>query len=359
MNQVQPDSLMNRLPQARPFTRRLGHDYAFSDQYGAFVIAAWYCGIAPFFLPPPGIWQHGCFGPWDQVSAGTILYHSPAVDQMRIFVARKDECQFLENNGIKNCSAIGLPFVYAPQSSVRRKKGTLLVVPVHTIAGQNYFSGDGELGAYARQIAQMRKHFSEVILCVHRGDYVNNNWIQQFAKVGIPYVIGADPDDLNSLARVKQLFSMCEYVTTNGWGSHVAYALSCGAKCSIWGPRPSADESVRCKDVGTGTEADRKARSADSVRQARDEYLKGLFVCPRDGRVHQDLGRFLIGESNKRTPRELFEELQWDKVSLSGSWKSAMTSAQGYVQSKSRRYSMLIPQPIRAVLKRSLSITKK
>lgn len=351
MQKLPQASLMKSLPAAKPFRRTLGHDYAFSDVYGAFILAARYCGKVPFY-PPPGIWQHGCFGPWDQVEAGTILYHSPAKKKFKVFVARNDECRFLEAQGITNCSAIGLPFVYAPSKKVSRRKGSLLVVPVHTLPGRSHFGGADELAQYAQQIGKIRKYFSDVVLCVHRGDVVNNHWIPEFAQLGISYVIGGDSSDLNSLARVKQLFHSFDYVTTNGWGSHVAYALSCGAKCSIWGVQPTVNEEMLSRDLGRGNETEMRLRFSDSVRKAREEFLKGLYVVPTEGVADEDLGAFLIGRCHKRTPRELYEEFEWDKVRFSEKWRLGASFGNRYLRSKSRQFiHAAIPGPVRGAIK--------
>ena len=315
INRCEKDGLLYGLPSVRPYNRRLGHDYGFSDQYGAFQVAARYCNVLNNY-PFPGIWQHGCFGPWDQVSPGAILYHSPSIGEKSAFVARMDERELLRNQGVYNVHAIGLPFVYLSDVHEARMKDSLLVVPSHSIKGQPSFKKRKQLRQYAALINEIREQFAQVVVCLHYGDLCNNYWVQEFSEYDIPYVLGAVPHDSNSLLRIKMLFSRFEYVTTNSWGSHVAYALACGAKLSIWGDPPERDVSVQEKDLGAGGSDNIKLRSAPEVLRKRSNYLSKFFTIPRNGVCDPSVGLRLIGQENRCHPDELMDLFQWSSVNF-------------------------------------------
>lgn len=306
-------SLMCHLPPIKRFYRKLGHEYAYSDIYGAFHVAARYMGTHNFH-PAPGIWQHGCFGPWRQVSAGEIAYHSPLINELKIYVARKDEQSFLESCGVYNSRPIGLPFVYAESQDITRRKNSLLVVPVHSIGGLPSFSEREDLSEYAKQINSLKRYFSDIVLCVHKGDIDNGYWVSEFGSYGIRYVVGADPQDMNSLPRVKALFSLFDFVTTNEWGSHVPYALSCGAKCSVWGEAPSKDLKMELRDAGLGGIENLKLRNSEQKKTIENSYISQLTNCPVNGKANKELGDFLIGMENKKSPQELYREFCWGEV---------------------------------------------
>lgn len=344
--------LMRKLPAVKRFNLELGHDYAFSDQYGAFKLAARYCRSLPFY-PAPGIWQHGCFGPWDQANPGSILYHSPKVNILNVFVGRQDEREFLERRGVTNCKAIGLPFVYAPVPSVARQKNSLLVVPIHTISGIRSFYENNDISLYAKQIFLLKKKFSNVVLCVHRGDVENGYWIREFGKLGIRWVLGADPRDANSLLRIKQLFHCFEYVTTNGWGSHVPYALSCGAKCSIYGVKPSHNLDVSLRDVGAGGADQYAIRFSAEAKRLQESYIAHLKLEPTDGISDVNFGSFMIGMDCKLSPRHLYQAFGWDQVPFYEKLRWIRERAPSYARRQTMNLARcVVPTQLRSAAKK-------
>ena len=307
------DESVFNLPPIKPYKRRLGHSYGFSDQYGAFQVAAKHCNVRNA-CPFPGIWQHGCFGPWDQISPGSILYHSPALKDIHVYVARNDEKDYLLSCGLTKVAAIGLPFVYLPTVETERRKNSLLVVPTHSVAGIPLFKDRAQCNQYVDSIVKMRNEFAEIVVCLHYGDIVNKYWVDEFQEAGISYVLGAVPHDENSLLRTKKMFHMFEYVTTNGWGSHVAYALTCGAKVSISGPSMKIDPLVASKDLGAGGLENFNSRFAEKRRRMRASYLSDLYREPLDGIINVKMGAHLIGLENKLSGPQLMKAFGWHKV---------------------------------------------
>lgn len=304
---------MRDTPKIEKYRRRLGHFHGFSDQYGAFHIAAQYCGVSAHY-PFPGIWQHGCFGPWDQSTPESILYHAPGIPHLKIFCARGDEKAFLERHGVRDVHSIGLPFVYLPPISASKLTNTLLVLPVHSVAGIPGFEAGEQFNDYAEAIAEVSERFARTVVCLHYGDIRNGYWISELEQRGLDWIVGAVPHDRNSLLRTKKLFSQFDFVTTNGWGSHVAYALACGAKVSVWGPVPRISRSVASKDLGVGGLNEWELRFSQERREEKEKYLVPLYRHPAEGLRDESLGQYLIGEGNRLPANELKEVFEWDKV---------------------------------------------
>jgi hypothetical protein len=303
--------LTKKLPPIKPYKLSLGHAYAFSDQYGAFHTAAEYCGVSGS-LRPPGMWQHGVFGPWDQYEPGSIMYYAPTLGKIKSFVARQDEKQFLNQHGIENCEAIGMPIVYVTAPRLRRLEKTLLVVPLHTVAGVPLFNSREKIKKYCEEIKNISRSYRYTAVCLHYGDIKNQYWLREFHQIGIDFILGGHPRDLNSNQRQAHLYSLFENVTTNGWGSHVPYALSFGAKVSIWGSHPEVDLDIAKRDVGGGGEARVKRRLSAEHIAARNLFLRGLQCHPREAATDKPLGDFLIGRARKRSPSELKSMFLWN-----------------------------------------------
>jgi hypothetical protein len=300
-----------KLPPVEKIRLKAGWPYGYSDQYGAFHIAANYCNLR---RPPnlPGFWQHGVKGPWEQISAGNIVNHYPNYGQLHSFLAREDEKVYLEEKGVPLCEAIGLPFVYAenPEKN-ERIPVSLLVMPQHSVAGVKAVRKKAQLKAYSELVATYKREFSNVTVCLHFGDLVNNYWRDLFEELNIKWVLGGHPLDRNSLPRVKALLSRFEYVTSNSWGSHIAYGLSLGAKVSIWGEPNETDLDVLERDRGQGGRATLEAKRSVEFQNRKDLFLRGLYRPPWRGVINTDLGNFLVGQASKKDPEQLKELFGW------------------------------------------------
>ncbi len=89
------------------------------------------------------------------------------------WVSRKDQKDYLKQNGYQQVHAIGLPFGYLPQDRVARVPGSLLVMPPH---GHDSHGPDDPLAReYAAQIALKSKAFSEMYVCLAADDYARNS----------------------------------------------------------------------------------------------------------------------------------------------------------------------------------------
>lgn len=292
------------LPEFRLSSRAASSGNAWSDHYGAVSLACEYADYPmtlDFFV---AFWQHGCFGPWEKAIPGRILYNNEnRFRGWRVFVARADEEQYLRSQGFKRARAIGLPFVYVKARNQLRCKKSLLILPTHSLTGfsvpdRNLFH------VYVREVVAFRRKFDRVVACVHPSCFENGFWVDEFREHGIPVIRGADSRDANALLRMKTLFSKFDYVTTNGWGSHVAYALSCGAKLSIFGTFPdfSAENYMRCDQTWQNHERRLIEVSLGPVVSERDRFLAKFHRPPMEGVQDVEMGNWLIGQENKVSP---------------------------------------------------------
>lgn len=287
-----------------------------SSYYGAFGVAARYCGLryAPDLIR--GFWQHGWVPNHWQVDPAMLALevdvHKRKSDYY--WVAREDQEAYLRNSGCENVRAIGLPIVYLGHEQTPRKPQSLLVMPAHSL---DYTKHDWKFEEYAQSIAEIRHDFADVLVCVHPSCWKNGYWVDAFRKRGFDLVQGASLFDRNALRRVRRLLSSFEYVTTNSLGSHVAYAAYLGAKVSIFGPYAE----YKAEDFETDplynqypylVEPTIEVCSENAVRRHYDD----MFCHPAEARMCVEWGRRQVGDDNKVTPAELRSAFRWRKIDI-------------------------------------------
>jgi hypothetical protein len=290
-----------------------------SEAYSANYIVASYMGRKePVGIP--GYWMHGWIPAFHARHPGIVAMHkaltgkeSPEARLERIdrekqshaqFLARRDQADFLRSQGYRHTHAIGLPFAYLPEVHVPRKAGSLLIVPPHGRGCHGL--GDPLAEAYATYIAERASRFSSVTLVVTAGDQALGQWVTPFKERGIAIEVGASANEQDTLFRLKTLLSSVEYVTTNGFGSHIAYAAACGAKVSVAGPYAEWPEGGlrRAFEVRTYPELLEVQTWLASERAMRDE-LPFLFTEPELAEDRTAWGKHEIGADLRLAPEEL------------------------------------------------------
>ena len=304
------DSMTIQLPTQLNFQQCCRLENGWSDHYGAILLALAHAGLS---CPPNhslhGVWQHGCFGPWQNLSAEALCYSAPNARQMTVGVARADQAELLAAKGYARVRAMGLPMVYTPEVNVARIPGSLLVVPTHTLTGDQ-FPDRSPFERYADEIQTVAGRFSRVVICVHPNCRRNGLWVDEFSSRGFEIVFGAQTNDANALLRMRMLFEQFESVTTNGWGSHVAYALAFGARVSIHGALPQRTEADYLKDLSwAANPAGLKAMLSGETLAREREYLQAFFLPPEHGVADIAKGRWLIGADHKLAPAEMQQVL--------------------------------------------------
>lgn len=262
-----------------------------SHHYGADAIAKNYVGLDPGSDEAvPGSWMHGWLPSFYNRYPPLVATHrTDAADhpgrlreldrqkkKIPQWVSRLDQVACLEEDGYRKVKAIGLPFAYLPPVAFERRSGSLLVMPPHGLKK----TFDAALAEqYAEEIAAMRANFSEVVVCLTERDYYRGEWRPQFQVRGIPVIIGSGHGQPDALLRLKRILSTFEYVTSNAFGSQIAYAAHCGAKVSIYGSFCGWDRTRESHAVRMFPElADilEEVLSEEHIRKA----LPFLFVHP-------------------------------------------------------------------------------
>ncbi|HEX2861388.1 MAG TPA: hypothetical protein VHN79_07095 [Lacunisphaera sp.] len=298
--------MQTQLPPAKSFRQYCNHQNGWSDHYGSFHVASAYAGLAmPSRYTVNGIWQHGVFGPWQQFSPHVLVYNAPGAPERPVFVARQDEAELMRRSGYKQVRAIGMPILYAPEPQVERAPGSLLVVPTHSLTGDNH--ADRSLfGRYADSIKALIGHFQKITVCIHPNCRRNGLWIKEFSVPNIEIVYGAETGDANALLRMRSLFAQFEFVTTNEWGSHVAYALAFGTRVSIAGQPIAGDPALYARDLMWQNNAAMMATAfSPEVAAARRKFLERLYVPTTEGCADITFGRWLVGADNRVSPDEM------------------------------------------------------
>lgn len=216
-------------------------------------------------------------------------------------------------HGYRHVKAIGLPIAYVPKPDVRRVSGSLLVLPPH---GHRDHGPDDPLAErYAESIAAIAHRFACVYVGVSESDVAQQQWTESFRRRGIPVFTTADTGDPNTLARLRRILSSFDYVTTNGFGSQIAFAAYCGAKVSVYGPfaefpRERLRSTHVVKISPRFLETVWSLCSEDALRL----HYPFLFVEPDCAAIREEWGAHEVGEPWTVAPRELRRLFGWESA---------------------------------------------
>lgn len=282
-------------------------------QYGAQMIAAKYCGLS---TPPwcaEGEWQHGWIAKERNIHPEAVVGYDGLSffrrEKVKFFVAREDQEIYLRSCGYKYVFAIGLPIIYLADNKLDRLAGSLLVMPIHSLQGTGEQWDDDE---YVEYITSISAHFSKIVICIHSSCMLKGNW-HAFIKAGFEVVDGADVKDANSLQRMANLFAQFEYVTSNEFGSQVAYASYFGCKVSVFGSRVKFNKA-NYADLSFFKNAPELLDVFESW-DAKDTFYKAysqFVINPWQADTYQEWAAWELGLQNKRTSTELMRLFGWD-----------------------------------------------
>ena len=295
----------------------------YSAMYGSDVVAARYCGFTEPPAPPVGLWMHGWYPESRPLDRPERLFHVTMghLRDAHYWVTTDRQAAFLRRSGFPNARAIGLPLAYVPQPAVSREKGSLLVMPAHSLPAHDRAWATSD---YVSAICALTPFFERVCVCVNGHDWDRGNWVDDFRGAGFEVIRGAG--DASSLLRVADLFSRFEYVTTNGFGSLIAYASAFGAKASFSGPFSEiTPESLK----NVPFFIDNPELMAVEARCSEESYCRQLFPDffrhPADAKERVEWGLTEIGRPYRASPEELKHLFGW---SPAGRARSTATSLQ-------------------------------
>lgn len=291
-----------------PRVERLASRQHEASFYGAMCLLAETAGIRHFNPDPPFLWLHGVKLPPLPTDPELLLgffFHRP---YERIFVRDTRYTEILSDQGLM-CDAMGMPFVYAMGQGVRRRPGSLLIVPAHSLKNTEH---DWPFAEFAQQMAAIKPQFSEVVACIHPACWEKGYWISELESVGIRCVRGADSYDKNALKRMAVLFESFETVLTNVWGSHIPYAAACGARVCLH----KNYAGFRREDFENAPAyRDRPKVLANIGKKGRADYVEALpwlDRAPEAAVTQVEWGLDLVGAAHKRTPKEIRQIMKWN-----------------------------------------------
>jgi len=283
----------------------------FNYAYGDTSVIARYVGLPKAPRRLNGEWQHGVVVRERNKNADWIIGSDGLSHQrphQRYYVARDDQVLALKAFGFTDVHAIGLPFAYVTLPLCDRVQNTLLAMPAHGLPE----SGSRICSDYADFVAEQRKHFSDVVVCLHRTDHDCKKMRDTYEERGLFVVRGADPDDADAYDCLASLFSYFDVVTGNEFGSHVAYAAMTGAKVSVAGPQTPFDRSYYLKLP--------YYRNCPAVLDLAEEFVVScvlernypfLYADPKCAQPCIDWAADQIGVGNRRSPEELRHLCGW------------------------------------------------
>lgn len=285
---------------------------AVSLQYGAGKVAAQYCGLARVPARIRGHWSHGWKPPHllvDPVFVAGETIGGPGAELL--WTGTEAEAVYLRANDYQ-ARAIGLPIAYLPDRTYQRRPGTLLVMPAHSL---EYTRHQWRFREYVEEIAAIRSEFETVVICIHPACIKNGYWIGDFKAHGFPIVEGAHPDDRNALERIRALTSQFEFVTTNSFGSLLAYSSAFGAKASIYGgfcePHLADYEEDYFYTENPGVLEKVLPRLTEAATRAA---LPEFFCHPARAEERSAWGRQQIGRDIRLAPGELTRCFEWGRM---------------------------------------------
>ena len=297
-----------------------------SHAYGAHLIARAYCGISGSAAAVPGYWMHGWIPAYHNLHPAFIALHKKEGQQTDYdfdaqireekdhtiqWVSREDQAQFLIDHGYQHVRAIGLPITYLETPDVRRVPGSLLVLPPHS--HKNHGPDDPLAEQYAEMIAGLRGRFTQIAVGLNEDDLAKQQWVESFRRRGIDVFVTTDQGNPDTLTRLRRILSAFEYVTTNGYGSHIALAAYCGAKVSIWGPYAEfPHERMRVTHaVKMFPHLLEPAYELCTERALRQHY-GFLFVEPDQAVLQTEWAAREVGEPSRLSPSEMREAFGWE-----------------------------------------------
>ena len=298
-----------QLPEMEPL-RPVGESV---NVYGIGEIARDYCGLPYIPRLIPGFWVHGWQPDYYHIHPEVICPQTEEERETRQWFARESQAAYLRGHGYVNTKAIGHPITYLPPlDHLRRRPGSLLVMPARTFEGFRQDTGS----TYAEEIGKLREHFAEVFVCISPQSLHHGDWLESFLEQGLPVIRGTIATDRHGFMRCGRMMSQFEYVTTNGNGSHIAYAAYFGAKVSVWGPPPLV------------APPEKPQRLFARFPHLRDEFFRIMDVGelvkheprlahhPAEAELGREWGIEQLGADLKLTPAELMEEFRWTPEAL-------------------------------------------
>ena len=195
---------------------------------------------------PEIVWQHGWAPSVWNFDIDHVIGESGQTSELShltYLVARRDQEQILKESGIANAFAVGLPFAYALQmvsnEHIARASDSLLVVPA--LHGSYSPESAVHLDTEYLDFLQDQASDYELVTVMMNCDDLRLGRHFEWMNRGFHVVEGGCESDSKSLERLARILLSYDVMTTNDFGSHVAYAAAAGCGFAICGPSAKVD----------------------------------------------------------------------------------------------------------------------
>jgi hypothetical protein len=294
--------LIGLLGEAQPLTYRNS-----TDRYGfSWVLAE----ILKKEYPPRAFcdWVHGWVWWEDLMKVEDLVGARGAYRNASIVVCNLSEFNVLAEAGYTNVSVGGLPFAYVRNQHTLRCEHSLLAFIGKSAEVERHNVLDlGYLDFLASQVGAFENIYVSVAVFDQSRDL-----IREIKRRSLHPVPGSHPTDKRSLLRTRISLEHCKYVSTNTFGSHIAYALAVGCHVSVFTPLYRYNKNVFLNTVHQYSQdyADRLEYIYSEVYLRRK--WSSLFVDnPREGLSDASLGCEAIGHENLLDSEGITRVLGW------------------------------------------------
>jgi hypothetical protein len=278
------------------------------DRYGFSHVLAQIVGLR---FPPRAFcaWTHGWYW-WDDVIQIEDLVGGRGLPlETKLVTAHLYEYHTLIEHGYENVHLGGLPFAYVQPQNIKRNDNALVAFIGKSAEVERQNVLDLIYLDYLESIRADFEHIYVSIAQFDRSEHIRN----QVTKRGLNVILGASPTDVRSLIRTRIALEYCKYVSTNTFGSHIAYALSTGSTLSVFTPlyRYDVNKYLNTKHEYTKSYAERMEYVYS------EEYLKlrwpSLFSShPKNGYTNMNLGMEYIGKESVVAEEDIMKLVGWD-----------------------------------------------
>lgn len=289
----------------------------FSSLYGSYEVLNLYLSGGLVGLPQPASfhWQHGWkprqWPPDPDLIIGEGGWARLWKDHV-FLVARQDQVSALVALGFERAVAFGLPFAYALkvcEKGQARKTGTLLVLPADHQTSEGSKAKPMVDQDYIASMLEVRSSFSKITVLLHSED-MNRGRDKSWVSAGFEVVQGANPYDSLSLVKLAERFSETEYCTTNGFGSHIAYAAASGCKISVWGPGGNSFGDIYRQTLYQNRPDLVELLWEGLSKLGLDMVAQGFYCHPLIAVEHREWGLEEIGYDNVLPPHQALALLE-------------------------------------------------
>ena len=283
------------------------------NAYGSQKVLKKYLGLRSYrFLRVPEIvWHHGWSPNIWNYDIDQIVGESGQTSDLAhltYLVARRDQEMALKQAGLENVWATGLPFAYAmilAKEEVSRIPNSALIVP----ALHGSFSPDNPTHMdteYLDFLDKNLKSFSHVRVLMNCDD-IQLGRNEEWEKRGFQIVLGGCEEDEESLPRIVNIFKEFEVMTTNEFGSPIAYAAAAGCRISISGPKPTLNLKGTVWVAPFYQNRVDLGLTAESWFSRTETYFsdRNLIRLPSEAQLAEEWGKKEIGYDAVRPPEEL------------------------------------------------------